>query len=109
MYLGLAATKNQPAKVLTPDWADAHFMKGYALLELGHISEARAQLERAVALSPNNAQYQAELGYTYEIEKNWAKALPLYEAAEDAAEFSPDDAKVGELGRALRGQGYVSG
>jgi Flp pilus assembly protein TadD len=108
-YLLKAANEDRSAEVLTETtWADAFFMKGYALAELGRLSEAKESIEKAIALTPMNAQYLSELGYIYEVEKNWSKALELYQSAEDAAtEFSEPAAKSQEISRARRGLGYV--
>jgi tetratricopeptide (TPR) repeat protein len=107
LYGGLASSQKQDAEILTSEWADAYLMKGYALLELGRVAEAKATIERAVALSPQNAQYQEELAFAYQTEKDYVRAMALYESAEQAAEFSPKETKIGDLTRALRGQGYI--
>lgn len=108
-YLLIAAAEDKRETiVLSGIWAGAYFMKGYALLNLGRISEAKSSLEKALALSPHNSQYSSELGYVYQIEKNWSKALKYYQDAENYAEtFSPPEDKLHELGVARRGQGYV--
>lgn len=109
LYMMTAAyTKKQNAVVLNYSWAEAHFLKGYALLDLGKVPEAKASLEKALLFSPNNAQFLSELAYCYQSEKNWPKALELYTSAEEAAKTtSPEEVKSTELARALRGQGYV--
>ena len=108
LYLLTAAANEQSAEVLSSTWADAHFMKGYALLEMGRLSEAKPSIEQAVALSPNNSQYLSELGHIHQLEKDWSKALQYFQKAEDFAEaFSPPDVKAFELGVARRGIGYV--
>jgi tetratricopeptide (TPR) repeat protein len=106
-YLGLASAEKRGASVLAPTWSDAHYLKGYALLELGRLAESREALERAVALSPGNSQYLSELGYTYQVEKNWSESLATYTAAESAAEMSPDEVRESDASRAMRGQGFV--
>jgi tetratricopeptide (TPR) repeat protein len=94
--------------VVAANWGYAHYLKGYALIELRRVPEAKAALSRAVALSPQNAQFLGELGHIYEVEKNWPQALQLYQRAESAAkEFSPPNARNAELSRAWRGEGYV--
>ena len=95
------------AIVLSQTWSAAYFMKGYALQELGRRAEARAAVNEALKLSPWNAQYLAELGTIYSLEKNWTKAREVFEKAEEHAEISPDNAKASELARARRGLGYV--
>jgi len=107
VYLAMAAEQHASASVLGPTWSDAHYLKGYALLELGRLAESREALERAVALSPSNSQYLSELAYTYQVEKNWNEALARYASAENAAELSPDELRASDASRALRGQGFV--
>ena len=82
-------------------------MKGYALQDLSRLGEAKSAVQRAIELSPWNSQYLAELGEIYQLEKNWPKAKQAFEAAEEHAQLSPDDARAGELARARRGLGYV--
>src|SRR4030095_13970088 len=75
---------------------------------LGRPSEAKAQLLRAVALAPQNAQFLGELGHVYQLEKNWPLALQTFQRAESAAkEITSEQARNGELARAWRGMGYV--
>ena len=106
LYSGMAAQEHRDAIVLTSTWADAYFLKGNVLLDLGRVPEARSSLEKAVKLSPYNARYLSELAYTYELEKDWQKSLDTYKSAEHATLFSPEDQKTDELSRALRGEGY---
>lgn len=107
VYTAAATTDGRNVEVLSNTWADVHFLKGYALVELGRLPEARSSLEHAVALSPMNAQYLSELGQIYSYEQNWSKALEYFETAEKAAEWSPSEVQTAELGRAKRGVGYV--
>ncbi|MGE5490300.1 MAG: tetratricopeptide repeat protein [Actinomycetota bacterium] len=103
-----AASKKGSAKVVSANWAYAYYLKAYALVELGNIAEAKPSLERALALSPRNSQFLAELGNIYQREKDWKSAQGTFELAEAAAkEFSPPDVKNVELSRAWRGLGYV--
>ena len=96
------------AKVVSADWAYAFYFRAYALLEIGRLSEAKSSLERALALSPRNSQFLAELAYIYQGEKNWPLALQTFQLAEAAAKVvSPADVKNKDLSRAWRGMGYV--
>lgn len=107
MYLLIAAKEKRNAIVISAVWADAYFMKGFVLIELGRISEAKNYIEQALVFSPNNSQYLSELGHIYQTEKNWVKASEIFRAAEEAAiSFSPEESKKIELGRARRGLGY---
>ncbi|GAB3099827.1 tetratricopeptide repeat protein [Lysobacter terrae] len=88
-------------------WADAHYMKAYALYELNQLDAAKAELERALYLTPRNSQYLSELGNIHQTRHEWDLARSQYEAAEDAAEFSRKEERVRDLSRAKRGIGFV--
>lgn len=112
MYLLEAATSKEEPKrgavVVSPLWSDAWYMKGYALVELRRIGEAKSALESALALAPRNSQYLGELGNLYLGLRDWPQAFATFEKAEAAArEFSPPEVKNAELSRAWRGMGYV--
>ena len=106
-YLMKAAGDKTNAIVLSSTWANAYFMKAYALQDLHHIAEANASVKLALELSPFNSQYLSELGEIYQIEKNWPEAKQQFESAEDNAKLSPKEAQATELGRARRGLAYV--
>lgn len=108
-YLLQAAAEDSRRKtvVTSSNWPDAHYLKGYALIELGRYAEAATELDRAVTLSPQNSLYLSERGALYQMEKDWAQALKSFELAVSAAEFSPSDKKNAELGRAWRGLAYT--
>jgi len=112
MYMVEAsASKEEPKRgaVVAPSlWSDAWYLKGYALIELRRIPEAKSALESALAFSPRNAQYLGELGNLYLGLRDWPLALATFQAAEAAAkEFSPPEVKNSELSRAWRGVAYV--
>lgn len=102
-----AAVGKQNAIVLSPTWANAYFLKAYALQDLKQLGEAKKTLLSAVELSPTNSHYLNELGEIYQLEKNWSKARETYISAEDNAPLSPDETRVSDLARARRGLGYV--
>lgn len=106
-YMTLAAKDRQNAIDVGPTWGHAQYLKGYALVELERIPEARRAIERAIELAPANAQFRSELGHTYQIDKRWTKALEVFTEAERATAYSLDDEKVRHQTRALRGQGFA--
>lgn len=107
-YLLMAANEKRGAVAYFCPWADAYYIKGYALLELGKLQESKKFLQLAIDRSPRNSQYISELAHCYQLEKNWPKVNELFELAEESANStSPEDQKNYDLGRALRGQGYV--
>jgi tetratricopeptide (TPR) repeat protein len=108
LYMTTAANHGEDAVALSPIWADAWFLKSYALTNLHRLAEARVALEHAVALSPSYSPYLGELGYLHHKAKDWRRALELYVKAEDSVELVPDPKwQIHERTRALRGQGFV--
>jgi tetratricopeptide (TPR) repeat protein len=89
-----------------PTWAYAYYYKGYALIDLHRMGEARHALGQALELAPRNAQFLAELAATYQNEDG-EQMLAISRQAAEATRFSPPDLRQDELGRALRGQGYA--
>jgi len=100
-------TPTAGAIALSSLWADAYFMRGYALQDLGRTAEAKKQINLALELSPLSPQYLCELGEIYELEKNWPKALQTFKEAENNNSLAPDESRALELGQARRGIGYV--
>lgn len=114
MYLEMAAADDdrsghgRDAEVISSHWGDAYFFKGYCLVELGHPVEARKYLDKALELSPMNAAYLSESGHLDQMDKNWEAALARFTRAAEAAETTtPEEARVFEWTRALRGQGFA--
>jgi tetratricopeptide (TPR) repeat protein len=96
------------AVVIGPASAHAYYLKAYALIELRQLASARPPLQRALALSPRNAQYLSEWGYLQIQDGDLQGAAQTFKRAEDAArEFSPAEMRTAELTRAWRGAGYV--
>jgi Flp pilus assembly protein TadD len=107
-YMMESANKGEDAISVSPEWADAWFLKSYALTELHRSAEARAALERAIALAPHHAQYLSELGYLLQVAQDWQRSLEIYKQAEDAVGFiSVPAIKRREQTRAMRGQGHA--
>ncbi|MGH8107236.1 MAG: tetratricopeptide repeat protein [Arenimonas sp.] len=100
-------TDKRDAMALSVAWADAYFLKGYAYIELGQLSEAKAAIEQALTLSPKNANYLVELAEIAKLERNWGLAYEYYKEAESASDFSPEDEKLSDLSHAKRGQAFV--
>ncbi len=114
-YLVLAATdmdagraNKANAKILPSDaWPLAHYLKGYALVERGRLTEAKAELEQAIAISPYNSAYLSELAAVQQGLKDWPGMLGSAIAAEDAVAFSPEAERKSSLGRARRMYGFA--
>lgn len=98
----------QDAVALGPTWAYAHYSKAYALIELNRFDEAAKELDRALQLAPHNPQFLGERAYLYRASNEWDKMLQGYRSALEFVDLaSPDDRKVAEEARALRGEGYA--
>jgi tetratricopeptide (TPR) repeat protein len=107
-YMGDALNRKTGAVALAPVWCEAYKLKAHALFEPHRDPEARIALNKALAMSPENADFLEELGADYEREKNWPKALETFEHAERSANtFSPPRAKDEEVARAWRGLAFV--
>ncbi len=103
-----AAEAKTSVVVVGPTLCDAYFLRAYGLIDLGRSAQARESIEKAITMSPKNSQYLSELASIYARERSWSEAIAKYEAAAQIArEFSPPESKVIELGKALRGRGYV--
>jgi tetratricopeptide (TPR) repeat protein len=103
---GEAGTIKQ-ARALRVQWASAWYLKGYTLLELKRLDEARAALGHAVELSPYNARFHSELAEVDKAERKWDAALAHFIDAEDAAAFSEKRYQVRDRTQALRGQAFA--
>jgi tetratricopeptide (TPR) repeat protein len=108
LYGELAKQEKREVIITDRVWPDAYLMKAYLLADLRQVSDAQESLKKAVALSPQTAQYISELGYTYEAQGQCDRAITFYEQAASAAEVGSDDdhRKVIDLTRAWRGKGY---
>lgn len=94
--------------VLDATWAEAYFLKGYALVELNRMSEAKKELFKATKLSPYNPNYWAELGHILQTEKDWDDCIQAFEKTAESAAFFQGQEKVRYLTRAWRGIGFTA-
>lgn len=107
LYTVGAANEKKAAVVLPQDACYSIFLKGFALIDLNRSDEARPWLEQAVAMAPSNAHFLGELAEWYKIRKDWPKSRSLFLRAVAASELSPDNRKIFDKGRAMRGLGYI--
>jgi tetratricopeptide (TPR) repeat protein len=107
LYSARAAQEKKAAIVLPEAACYSIFLKGFALIDLGRSDEARAWLERAVAMAPSNAHFLGELAEWYKMRKDWPRSRDLFHRAVAASELSPDNRKIFDKTRGLRGLGYI--
>lgn len=104
-----AGTEKRSAIALGPAWGMAYWARGYAYSEMARYPQAEAELRKAVALSPSDAQYQNELAYTLQAQHKFTESLAIYEQVPGMVPTMddwPDSLKNEYLCKAYRGQGY---
>jgi tetratricopeptide (TPR) repeat protein len=107
-YLSEAAAAGADAISVTPIYGYSYFYKAYALNEMSDFEGAGLNLNKAIQLAPNNAQFLGEKGHVLAIARSYKESLEVFRRAAIAArDFSPDEVKIHELCRALRGQGFA--
>ncbi len=98
-YLNLAIENTDQALKLSPNYPDANFQKGRALVLLKRFSEAEAPLKKAIDLDRENSTYHYVLAYSYASQKNYDDAKK--EVAE-ALRLKPDYAEAQQLSDQLK-------
>jgi tetratricopeptide (TPR) repeat protein len=109
MDKGTAPADRRNTIALGPAWAMAYWARGYAYSDMARYPEAEAEVKKALALSPNDAQYTGELAYIYQAQKRTEESLALYTAMPDmipTMDGWSDTLKNEFRCKALRGQGY---
>jgi tetratricopeptide (TPR) repeat protein len=79
------------ALTVRPDYAETHYNLGLALMELGHLSKARAALERAIELAPCKVNYRRALGEARRFVAGDAHLIAMEKLAEDDAPLPVGD------------------
>ena len=107
LYSAASMTMKPPVSstVIGPAWAMAYWGRGYAYNEMARYDEAIVELRKALALAPDDAQYQVELAYSYQQKHEWQQSLALFQSALDYADITASDVTEMKC-KALRGQGY---
>jgi tetratricopeptide (TPR) repeat protein len=108
LYSSIPRHDKKGVEVLDSTWGDAYLLKAYALVNLGELQRARAELEAALVVSPMSAKYMSELAYTYAAERNYDRAIELYRKAAKFAEVTSSGSRLNEdLARAWRGEAFA--
>lgn len=90
-----------------PSLCEAHFGKGYALIDLGRGDLAEGELRQASQMAPRNAHFANEYAELFKSRREWQQSYDLFARAWDVVDHAPTgkDAKI--AARALRGMGFT--
>ena len=104
-----AAKRKQSAVVVSTDWIAPLYARAYALIELGQLDRARADLDRVLAISPYTPRALGERAQISMRRKDFAAAEVDLNKMREYGKISatPADA-IGYQGFALRGLGYIA-
>lgn len=102
--------KCKDSVVVSGDFSQAYFVKGFALYDLDRMDDAIKAYGQAIALSPLDPHFWLERAETYKSLHRWDKAFSDFEtASNDAALGDLDDesVKAEDLARGYRGMAFV--
>lgn len=88
---------------LHPYYSQAHYYKGYALVQLERTREAIVEIQRAIELNPMHGPFYLELAYIHARQRDFDRALTLYNNALERDFFPQKSATAA----AYRGIGYI--
>jgi tetratricopeptide (TPR) repeat protein len=88
---------------LHPYYSQAHYYKGYALVQLEKTREAIHEIQRAIELNPMHGPFYLELAYIHARQRDFDRALQLYQSALERDYFPQKSATAA----AYRGIGYI--
>lgn len=85
---------------------DAHFGKGYALIDMGRGDLAEGELRQATAMAPRDAHFANEYAELFKSRRDWQRSYDLFAGAWAIVDKSTAGPDAGVAARALRGMGY---
>ena len=104
-----AAKRKQSAVVVSTDWIAPLYARAYALIELGQLDRARADLDRVLAISPYTPRALGERAQISIRSKDFAAAEADLNKMREYGQMSANPAAaIDYQGFALRGLGYIA-
>ncbi|KHK91799.1 tetratricopeptide repeat protein [Novosphingobium malaysiense] len=85
---------------------DAHFGKGFALIDLGRGDLAESELRKATEMAPGNAHFANEYAELFKSRREWQESYDLFAHAWAIVDKDKDGPDASLAARALRGMGY---
>lgn len=103
------APSADPSGVVLVDGAlcDAHFGKGYALIDLGRGDLAEGELRMAMEMAPGNAHFANEYAELFKSRREWEQGYDAFAHAWAIADKDTAGPDADLAARALRGMGYT--
>ncbi len=89
-----------------PAVCDAHFGKGFALIDLGRGDLAEAELGKAAQMAPTNAHFANEYAEPFKSRREWQKSYDGFARAWSVVEKTTTGPDASVAARALRGMGF---
>lgn len=96
----------QDAVIVDPAVCDAHFGRGFALVDLGRGDLAEAALRSATEMAPGNAHYANEYAELFKSRRQWAESYRQFARAWAIVDQAVDGPDARIAARALRGMGF---
>lgn len=89
-----------------PAVCDAHFGKGFALIDMGRGDLAEAELRQATQMAPGNAHFANEYAELFKSRRDWQHSYESFAKAWSVVDKATTGPDAGIAARALRGMGF---
>lgn len=89
-----------------PAVCDAHFGKGYALIDMGRGDLAEAELRTASEMAPGDAHYANEYAELFKARRDWPQSYAIFARAWAVVDKDPKGPDASLAARALRGMAF---
>lgn len=86
---------------------EAHFGKGFALIDLGRGDLAENELRKASQMAPANAHFTNEYAELFKSRRDWQQSYDLFAKAWAVVDKTTGGADTKVAARALRGMGFT--
>jgi tetratricopeptide (TPR) repeat protein len=103
--LGSEAAGDASASI-DPAVCDAHFGKGFALIDLGRGDLAETELGKATQMAPTNAHFANEYAELFKSRRDWQASYDGFARAWSIVDKSTTGPDASVAARALRGMGF---
>lgn len=92
---------------IDPAVCDAHFGKGFALIDMGRGDLAEAELRKAMQMAPGNAHFANEYAELFKSRRDWQHGYEGFAQAWNVVDKATAGPDAGVAARALRGMGFT--